>query len=124
MAPKRFWIYVTMTWALALATPDAYAQSRTIGAVISYTGVAVSLETPVSEKHEDVFLELNLKAECNEFYAGRSEYPRVSASASWNYILKQWKSDGDNMVNLFAGPGLTVGYLQDYKAPDGLLFGL
>lgn len=124
MALKRFWIYVTMIAALSLPTSYAAAQSKSIGGIFSYTGVAVSMDLSLPERHGDVFLQLNLKAECTEFYAGRSEYPGVSASVSWNYILKQWNSSDNNQVSLYAGPGLTLGYGPDYKSPDGLLFGL
>ena len=70
------------------------------------------------------FIDLELKAENGEFYAGRSKYPGILASASWNHYLKQWKSDDGNNVSLFAGPGLAAGYCTDYKGADGIMIGL
>ena len=123
MTFKRLLISATVIAAFIMPSSRAVAQPKSLGAVFSFTGVAISMETPLKQ-NTNVFLELNLKAECNEFYASRTEYPGVSASASLNYILKQWRSNDNNQVCLFAGPGLILGYGADYKLPDGILFGL
>ena len=122
MAPKRFWIYVTMMMACLLPSSLVIAQPKSVGVSFSYTGISLSYE--MNSHKSNSFIDLELKAENSEFYAGRSKFPGISASASLNYYLKQWCSDDGTSVNLFAGPGLIAGYCPDYKTLSGVIFGL
>ena len=122
MITKRIRIYVTLMTAFLLPSSIAIAQSKALGVSFSFTGISVSYE--MYSRHSESFVDMEIKAENCEFYAGRSRHPGISASASWNYILKDYKSSDIASVQLFAGPGLTIGYCSDYKASDGFLFGL
>ena len=122
MAICRFLTYLTMIATLILSSSNAIGQTRSLGATFSFTGVSIAYDIQSGKK--DAFLELDLKAECAEFYSGRSEFPGVSASASWNSYLKKWESDGGASVSLFAGPGITLGYTSDNKRAGGIIFGL
>ena len=123
---------LVMTFALSSsAVSSLQARSKAIGATFSYTGIAVSYERATD--HENSFLDMALKAEFSEFTAGRSSYPGISASLTWNSILKRWVTHEGVGINLYLGPGVVIGYGKDYKgsetaasglSSDGMFFGI
>ena len=122
MITKRLCIYMTLIAAFLLPPSIAIAQPKALGVSFSFTGISLSYE--IYPNQSNSFVDLEIKAENCEFYAGRSKHPGISASASWNYFIKEWKSSETESVQLFAGPGITLGYSSDYKSVDGFLFGL
>ena len=97
------------------------ARSRTIGAGVSSNGLSLTYEHMLKDNS---FMELAVKTESTELSAGRASYPGVSISFTWNYILKEWKSQDGNTVNFFIGPGITAGYANDYKTSSGTILGI
>lgn len=98
------------------------AQPKSIGATFSFTGFAVSYEHELSGRNS--FVEASVKAETSEMFLYRSEVPGISGSVTWNFPLKEWKSEEGNKLTFFAGPGLTAGCNNDYMQPYGVFFGL
>lgn len=125
MTGRRFVTRIFVMAAMILTSSITHARTRSIGAIFSYTGLSTSIEIPVETKSasRESFIDLELKAENEELYTGRHSYPGVSAAASWNFILKEWKSPDGNTVNFFAGPGVALGYCADYKTDNGVMFG-
>ena len=115
-------MYVILMAAMLMPSFTLRAQPKAVGASFSFTGISVSYEHSLS--NDNAFIETSLKAECCEAFSSRAEYPGISASATWNVILKQWSSSEGNSLRLFAGPGAIIGYGRDFKSKDGLIFGL
>lgn len=107
---------------LLSALLTSYAQPRTLGAAFSFTGLSIAYEHSIPDR--DTFLEFTLKSELSEYCTRRSGHPGISASFTFNSILKQWESSEGNSINFFAGPGLITGYCADYKTDMGAFFGL
>lgn len=97
------------------------AQSRAIGTAYSFSGISLVYD---HEVNNGCFIELALKGEMGEVLAGRSCIPGISASFTWNYILKEWKISDDETLEMFAGPGVSMGYAKDLKRDKGFDFGL
>lgn len=114
---------LVMTFALSSsAVSSLQARSKAIGATFSYTGIAVSHERYAGQ--ENSFVDLTLKAEFNEFTAGRASYPGISASATWNSVLKKWITREESVISIFVGPGIVAGYGNDFKASPGFFLGI
>lgn len=108
--------------ALLLSSVSMRAQSKSIGGSFSFTGISFSYEHRLPK--DNSFIAVELKAENNEMEFGRSNHPGVSASATWNVVIKEWMSSENNAISLFAGPGAIIGYGADFKTADGAFFGL
>ena len=98
-----------------------HAQSRSIGTTYSFSSIGLVYEHGVNN---DCFIELALKGEMGEVFAGRSRIPGISASFTWNYVLKEWKISEGETLEMFAGPGVSMGYAKDLKRDKGFDFGL
>lgn len=123
--------FLTMTLLFSSGFSSLYARSRTIGATLSYTGVAVSYEH--ATKKDNSCLDLSLKVEFSEFTSSASSYLGASASLTWNSTLKEWTTSEGNTIGFFAGPGVVIGYGKDFpdcrnttlnKVSDGVFFGI
>lgn len=122
----RLCIYMTFLAAVILLSclpVCSYAQPKALGATFTYSGCAISYEHQLQESQKS-FIELNLKAECGEFTSERASRPGVSASLTWTSVLKQWESIEGNAISIFAGPGVIIGYGNDYKTAEGTFFGI
>ena len=97
------------------------AQPESAGTAFSYGYIGLEYQHALSE---DTFLNICLKAETGEMFSGRSTYPGICTSFSWNLILKTWTSRNGNPIDLFAGPGALIGYGPDFKERNGISFGL
>lgn len=113
-------IFLTVA-ALTLCLCNLDAQTRSVGASFSLSGIGISYE---HTKSDESFIEASIKTELWEVLNDRSVMPGISAGFTWNLILKSWKSKEGNSVNVFAGAGITGGYANDYKKPDGCFMGL
>lgn len=122
MKSCRLYILILTVMAFSLSQVTLYAQRKSIGCSFSYTGISLDYEHYL--QNEDTFLNIQLRAETEEMNMSRSSYPGISASATWNFVIRQWSTPENNAIKLFAGPGVVVGYTQDFKTRDGLLFGL
>ena len=97
------------------------AQPKAAGASFSMSGIGFSYE---HANDDERFMEISLKAELWEVFNDRAEVPGVTASFLWNLILKSWKSNEDNTLNIFAGTGISAGYTNDYRQAYGCVLGL
>lgn len=118
--PTLLKIFLTIA-AFSFLSDIANAQPRAAGATFSLSGVGISYEHANDGKR---FMEFSLKTELWEVFNDRMEVPGVSASFTWNLILKSWKSDEGNTLDIFAGTGLCAGFTHDYKQPYGCILGL
>ena len=98
------------------------AQPKSFGATFSFTGFALSYEHRLNDMGS--FIETSVKAEMSEIFLYRTGVPGVSGSITWNFHLKEWKSSEGNRLAFIAGPGLAIGYSNDYNLPYGAFFGL
>lgn len=100
---------------------ESSAQVRAVGSSFCYAGTGLTYERIVSE---EAFMELQIRVETFELFHFNAPVPGMSASATWNLYFSEFKSGNGNLVRLFAGPGVAVGYMPDMKAPLGTMFGL
>lgn len=99
----------------------SYAQPRSIGTAYSLSGCCISYEHTIGE---DSFIESEIKAELGEIFANRADVPGVSASFTWNHVIRSWVSAEGNEVRMYTGPGLAIGKCKDFMMKDGAFFGL
>lgn len=108
--------------AFALSAPDIQAQHHVIGSSWSFSGIGISYEY---HKDTQTFAQVDIRAEMFDTFIGVSTKPGGSASFTWNIVFGSMQSRNDIEVRFYAGPGVAVGYAEDYKTPDkGLFFGL
>ena len=119
---KRICRFMTVIFIVLMSLSTMHAQPKSLGAVFAFTGVSVSYEHDLDRY--DSFFEVSLKSEMSEYFRIKEKNPGISASASWNFLLKNWTSAEGNTVSLFAGPGVLAGYGPDFKQSDGFFFGL
>ncbi len=98
-----------------------HAQPKSVGTSYSFGGAGLVYEHMLSH---DTFAGLSLKAETAEMFMGRTDHPGISASFTWNLILKEWTSADGNRLNLHAGPGLALGWAKDLRKGEGAMIGL
>lgn len=99
-----------------------HSQPKSLGAAFSFSSLGIIYEHKL--KTTDSFIELALKAETAEWFAGRSRFPGNSCSLTWNMVFKEWESSEGNTIRLFAGPGVMIGYAMDLMDSEGYIFGL
>lgn len=100
---------------------SAYSQPKSVGTSFSFSNIGIVYEHQCAP---DTFLGISLRTETSEMFAGRKDYPGISAAASWNIIFKEWESSEGNSIRLFAGPGAVLGWTADNNDFDGMLIGL
>lgn len=98
-----------------------FSQPKSAGAAYSFSGISASYEHRVTD---DAFCEIALKSELGEVFLNRSRLPGISASFCWNLILREWESEEGNILRIFAGPGVHLGWGKDFKRDKGISFGL
>lgn len=87
----------------------------------SYNGVSIIYSNNVSDNY---FTEFQLQSELGEVFMNRTDIPGISASFTWNYPLRSWKSEDGNAIRIYAGTGAVAGYGNDLRKNAGLFFGL
>ena len=92
---------------------EAAAQPWSIGAYQSYKGVGV---TVLKDRQGD-FRSLTLVADMPAVFAGRSSVPGVKLEYSSNFRIVDLPSSDTQRMFLYAGSGVSAGWLQDYKNP-------
>lgn len=113
------WIFSAVVMCSSLLS--AYSQPKSIGTSFSFSNIGIVYE---HQSAPDTFLEVSLRAETAEMFAGRMYHPGVSASVSWNLIVKEWESSEGNTIRLYTGPGVVAGYTADNKDFEGILLGI
>lgn len=120
MKPENRKILLFTAFSLIFAC-GAAGQAKNVGAIFSLNGLAASYEHFIESES---FIELSLKAECGDMFFGLSSYPGVSASITWNMIFARKESCNGNEIRMFAGPGMLVGWGNDFLRPPGFILGL
>ena len=120
MKPENRKILLFTAFSLIFAC-GAAGQAKNVGATFSPNGLAASYEHFIESES---FIELSLKAECGDMFFGLSSYPGVSASITWNMIFARKESCNGNEIRMFAGPGMLVGWGNDFLRPPGFILGL
>lgn len=100
---------------------NAYAQPKSFGTAFSFNGIGLSYEHCVND---ETFIELSVKTMTGEAFMDREQYPGVSASFTWNMIMKTWDSRNGERIDFFAGPGLAAGWSKDLLKERGFHVGL
>lgn len=118
----RFLFIITLVVAAMTLAAPVSAQPKAVGGTLSYSGFSITYEHTLTDGRS--FVEAAVKAETGEMSAGRSQLPGLTLSATWNTVLKEWDTSEDNQLTLFAGPGVTLGYVPDWKSPMGTVVGL
>lgn len=98
-----------------------HAQPKSMGTSYSFGGSGISYEHTLTN---DSFAGISLKAETAEMFMGKTDHPGISASFTWNLILREWSSRNGNRINVFAGPGLALGWAPDIRKGEGAFLGL
>ena len=120
MKPENLKILLLTAFSVVFAC-GAAAQPKTVGATFSLNGFAASYEHYIDSES---FIDLGLKAECGDMFFGLSSYPGASVSLVWNMIFARKQSCNGNEIRMFAGPGMLIGWSNDYLRPPGFIFGL
>ena len=120
MKPENRKILLFTAFSLIFAC-GAAGQAKNVGATFSLNGLAASYEHFIESES---FIELSLKAECGDMFFGLSSYTGVSASITWNMIFARKESCNGNEIRMFAGPGMLVGWGNDFLRPPGFILGL
>lgn len=97
------------------------AQPKAAGMEFSFSGVSLSYDHQLKD---GCFLNLSLRTELSEVFLNNTDTPGISISATYNYIIRRWKSQNENELVFFAGPGVAIGRGKDYKDDNGYFFGL
>ena len=106
----------------ALFLSDLYAQNNSFGATFSYAGTGLEYARKVDEEH---FAQYQLRAETTGLFWSSRNKAGLSASAYWNTVLKEMLSRNDNLIRIYAGPGVSAGYSSDIRnIPHGIFIGL
>lgn len=87
------------------------AQTRCAGLFNSLKGFGLSVSNKIDE---DEFNSLELFADFYGLLSGRSEYPGIKFNYTHSKVLKTWIGS-DIATALYAGPGVTAGYVRDYQ---------
>ena len=114
--------YILVIAATIISLLPLHSQPKSLGASFTFSSIGIIYEHSVPSTNS--FAEVYLKAETAEMFAGRSSYPGISASMTWNIIFKEWQTTEGNQIRLFAGPGAVLGYASDHNEPNGLILGL
>jgi hypothetical protein len=113
--------YAILCLAVFAAMHLGHAQPKAAGTSWSFSGIGVTYEHLMNP---GCFLNASIRAETGELFMNRSQSPGISASLSFNYILKSWKSRNGNMICAFAGPGISLGMADELKKGRGYFIGL
>lgn len=117
LTKKLFIIVLTV-----LSAGYSYAQDNTIGTSWSPSGIGLTYSREIDEK---TFAHAGIQLEMVETFMGRARYPGISASFTWNFVIKDMKSRNGTPVRIFAGPGFSAGMEKDFMTPQmGFFFGL
>lgn len=97
------------------------AQDNSIGMSYSFNHIGICYERDISQ---DTFMNLCIAAETGEILLDRTGAPGISASFTWNTILAGRQFNESDRIDFYVGPGVHVGWSQDYRKDKGISFGL
>lgn len=97
------------------------AQDNSIGMSYSFSHIGLCYERDI---RHDTFIGLCIAAETGELMLDRTDTPGISASFTWNTILAGRQLNESDRIDFYVGPGVHVGWSQDFRKDKGLDFGL
>lgn len=96
--------------------------SLELGTFHSYKAVGFCADLFTSDDQFDTF---ELTADMHEVFSGKRPVPGIRASYIHNIILKEFSvREGETAAQLYAGPGVTAGYIRDSWKPFGVMAGI
>lgn len=98
----------------------AASQPRSVGGIFAFSGIEASYQ---HDLREDVFLEADAGVDFNGVLSGKTLFPgiRVSCSYSFIFLSKEYES---GILNIYAGPGLTAGFVKEHGKGPGYMAGI
>jgi hypothetical protein len=118
---KRIVFISYIVLVTALFSDGICAQEKSFGATFSYAGTGFDYMRYIDSRH---FAQYQIRMEsASLLWAGHGK-AGVSASAFWNSVFAQIESRNGNTVRFYAGPGISLGYSEDFTYRSGLIFGL
>ena len=91
------------------------------GTFHSPKGFGFSLETGGESGH---FRSISAYADLSAILRGDAYVPGYRTTYLYNIILKDFRRDDGMLCQLFAGPGVTAGYVRDHDLMKGIIGGL
>jgi hypothetical protein len=113
-------IAVIIMPALALEAPAQDSKSLSIGTFHSPKGIGLCLEI---QQNRDYFDSFDVIADMFGILNGDYSRPGYKATYCRNIILKHFHHD-EYKLDLYAGPGVTAGYVRDIHEPMSIVAGL
>lgn len=92
------------------------ASAQDAGIFNSLKGIGASVRFP---ERNGVFHSATAFVDIYGIATSRCSYPGYKANFSRQYSLKTWKLD-DYSIKMYAGPGLSVGYVRDHDKGRGI----
>lgn len=117
---------LTITLAIMLLSAAGFSvkaqdvSGMSLGSFHSPKGFGVCIDTAVDSLSFNAF---TLTADMHGVLTGEHSRPGVKFTCTRNFILRHFDKEY-YMVDLYAGPGVTAGYLRDIHKPYGLMAGL
>ena len=115
-------LLLALILTISISVVSSHAQPKSVGLTSSFKGFAISYEHYIPKTN--MFWEMSLAADVSEAFLYRTTYPGISLSMTWNQIFSSWELKDGTTMRLFAGPGVAVGYGNDFKTSHGYFFGL
>lgn len=113
--------YILVCLAVCTAISYAHAQPKSLGTSFSLSGIGIAYEHHLDQ---ECFINAGLQAEMLPVFIDRTNSPGVSVAVSCNFIIKEWTSRNNNVISMFAGPGVTAGMAHDFRKDFGYFLGL
>lgn len=104
-----------------LCAGRSFAQDNSLGMSCSFSRISLCYERSI---RPDTFIDLSLSAETGEILTARTDVPGISASFTWNTIFACRQLNDTDRIDFFAGPGVHLGWSQDFRKSTGVNFGL
>ena len=118
---RVFKILVAVSTAFFLSMGAMNAQKKAAGCSFSLRGLGISYEHCLES---DSFVTIDLDLDTDDYMWNRARIAGVSADFVWNKVFAEKTSSLGNKISFFAGPGVMVGYVTDFKDIPGFAFGL
>ena len=111
----------TAVLLLLLTAYPVRGQGKAVGGFHAYDGCGITFSGGAESRR---FQEIRLLADFEGVLQGREPLPGIRASVFSQQALYRWDAPDGTVLTLFAGPGVTGGYVKDRGASWGTLLGL
>lgn len=111
-----FFLLPALAWRASAQEPNTLS----LGTFHSPKGIGLCLET---QKESSSFDSIDIIVDMFGILRGEYSSPGIKATYYRNIILRQFESDGCQ-ADLYAGPGVTAGYVRDIHEPFSAVAGM